>query len=410
MSDITFVVGRTGRKKRVQAHKFLLAISSPVLHAMFYGAMAEQGTEIELSDCDYETFLELLSYIYFDEVAINGANVLGILYLAKKYILPFLAEKCVEFLDQNIDSQNVFTLLSQARHYSEPRLEEKCWEIIERETTQAVSSEDFLEIDHNTLVALLSRETLTVEEADLFRSVKRWAEEECKRSSLPLLPENLRNVLSAALNLIRFPVMTLQEFTEDAAISGILTQDETINVFLYHGSKGNTKVEKFPTIPRHGTHRVYRCRRFQSHGTDWHCDGTNLDSIRFTVDRDICVIGVGLYGLSRAEGSTEPFKVDVELLDSHNDSLCSFEGTYFLEKTVQIHDIVFEKPATVEANESYVIRALIKGPSCLGGTEGMRNVLCERSGVRFWFDVDEASFNGTTTSDGQIPEIIFKLP
>lgn len=412
LSDITFVVGRTGRKKRVQAHKFLLAISSPVLHAMFFGSMAEQRTEIELSDCDYETFLELLSYIYFDEAEINESNVLGILYLAKKYILPFLAEKCVAFLDQNIDSQNVFTLLSQARHYCEPKLEEKCWEIIERETTQAISSEDFLEIDHNTLVALLSRETLTVEEVDLFRSIRRWAEEECKRSCLPLLPDNLRNVLSTALNLIRCPVMTLQEFTEEAAVSGVLSQEEAISVFLYHGSRGKTKVKKFPTTPRHGTHRVYRCRRFQSHCSDWDCDGTNLDSIRFTVDRDICVIGVGLYGLSHmhAEGSTEPFKVDVELLDSHNDSLCSFEGTYVLDKLVQIHDIIFEKPATIEANESYVIRALINGPPCLGGNDGMRNVLCERSGVRFLFDVDETSFNGTTTSDGQIPEIIFKLP
>jgi hypothetical protein len=410
LSDITFVVGKTGPRKRIPAHKFLLAISSPVLHAMFYGTMAEQGTEVELSDCEYETFVELLSYIYFDEAVINESNVLGILYLAKKYILPFLAQTCIDFLEQNVDSQNAFTLLSQARHYCEPKLEEKCWEIIERETAQAFSSEDFLEIDHSTLVALLSRETLTVEEVDLFRSIRKWAEEECKRIKLAPQPENVRNVLSTALNLIRFPVMTLQEFTEDAAVSGILNQEETISIFLYHGSKGKTKVEKFPTSPRHGTHRIYRCKRFQTHCSDWYCDGTNVDSIRFTVDRDISVIGVGLYGISHSGGCTEPFRVDVELLDSHNDSLCTFEETYFLDKSVQIHDIFFEKPAVVEANESYVIRALIKGPPCLGGNDGMRNVLCERSGVRFWFEVDEASFNGTTTCDGQIPEIIFKIP
>ncbi|XP_020898782.1 BTB/POZ domain-containing protein 6-like [Exaiptasia diaphana] len=410
LSDITFVIGKNGEKKRIWAHKLLLAISSPVLHAMFYGSMAEQGLEVELSDCEYETFLELLSYIYFDEVEINESNVLGILYLAKKYILPFLAEKCLDFLEQNIDNQNAFTLLSQARHYNEENLEEKCWEIIERETAQAISSDDFLEINHGVITALLSRETLTVEEVDLFKAVKKWSEKECIRMNLPPLPENIRKVLSVALYLVRFPVMTLEEFASDAAVSGILTQDETIAVFLYHGSKGTKKIAKFPCEPRRGIHKVYRCRRFRSHCSDWQCDGTNVDSIRFSVDSDILVTGVGLYGISKPDDTDVPFNVDVELLDSHNDSLATYEGTYFVDGSNDIHDVHFEMPVAIEAHESYIIRALIKGPLSLRGNEGMRELRCERSGVRFWFDVDEASFNGTTTCDGQIPEIIFKIP
>lgn len=410
LSDITFIVGKNKQKKRVWAHKLLLAMSSPVLHAMFYGSMAEKGLEVELYDCEYETFLELLSYIYFDEVEINESNVLGILYLAKKYILPFLAQKCVEFLEQNIDSQNAFTLLSQANHYNEETLEEKCWEIIERETAQAISSEDFLEVNHSIITALLSRETLTVEETDLFKAVKKWSEKECARMNISSLPENIRKVLSEALNLIRFPVMTLEEFTSDAAMSGILTQKEVIDVFMYHGSKGAIKVDRFPCVPRHGTHKIYRCRRFRSHCSDWPCEGANVDSIRFSVDSDILVIGVGLYGISQQEDAGIPFNIDVELLDSHNDSLATYEGTYFLDGSRDIHDILFDHHVAVEANDSYIIRALIKGPPSLGGNEGMRESWCERSGVRFWFDVDEESFNGTTTCEGQIPEIIFKIP
>lgn len=410
LSDVTFIVGNNEQRKRIWAHKLLLAMSSPVLHAMFYGSMAEKGLQVELYDCEYDTFLEVLSYIYFDEVEINESNVLGILYLAKKYILPFLAEKCVAFLEQNIDSQNAFTVLTQAKHYNEDTLEDKCWEIIERETAQAISSEDFLEVNHTIVTALLARETLTVEETDLFKAVKKWSEKECKRMSLSPLPENIRKVLSVGLSLIRFPVMTLEEFTSDAAVSGILTQDEIIDIFLYHGSKGVKKVDKFPCMPRHGTHKIYRCRRFHSHSSDWLCKGTDVDSIRFSVDSDILVIGVGLYGISQPEDAGIPFNVDVELLDSHNDSLATYEGTYFLDGSSEIHDIMFDNPIAIEANESYVIRALIKGPTSLGGNEGKRELFCERSGVRFWFDVDEASFNGTTTCDGQIPEIIFKIP
>lgn len=132
MSDVHFRVGKS-EKLRIPAHKFVMAISSPVFYAMFYGRMAEKENEIKIGDCEAGSFLELLRYIYYDEAKIDPTNVFGILYLAKKYILPFLAEKCVHFLEENIDFQNAFTLLAQARYFCEPKLEEKCWEIIDRE-------------------------------------------------------------------------------------------------------------------------------------------------------------------------------------------------------------------------------------------------------------------------------------
>lgn len=406
MSDVHFTVGKS-EKMRIPAHKYVMAISSPVFYAMFYGRMAEQGNDIKIGDCEANSFLELLRYIYYDEAQIDPSNVFGILYLAKKYIMPFLAEKCVDFLEENIDHQNTFTLLAQARYFCEPKLEEKCWEIIDRETARVLTSESFTEIDHETLLAVLTRDTLTVLEAELFKAVKRWAEAECNRKILAPTPENKRGVLLSALNFIRFPVMTLKEFSEDAAQSGILTPEETINIFLYFGSKDESKVKSFLTHPRPGAHRVYRCTRFPSYGQDWLCEGTNVDSIKFTVDRDITVLGVGLYGISNKEDSSRSFSVDVELLDSHNDVMCTYEGSFFADVNKRVHDILFDEPVIVRGNRPYIIRVLLKGPSTLGGTDGMRDVITE--GVRFRFDVDEASFNGTTTADGQIPDIVFKI-
>ena len=152
---------------------------------------------------------------------------------------------------------------------------------------------------------------------------------------------------------------------------------------------------------------MYRCRRFASYGQDWLCEGTNVDSIKFTVDRDITVLGVGLYGVSNVEDSSRSFSVDVELLDSHNDVMCTYEGTLFADANKHVNDILFDEPVVVRCQQPYVIRVLLKGPSTLGGTDGMRDVIAE--GIRFRFDVDEASFNGTTTADGQIPDIIFKI-
>ena len=42
-------------------------------------------------------------YMYSDEVNLSGSNVMGVLYLAKKYIVPSLADKCAEYLQENLN-------------------------------------------------------------------------------------------------------------------------------------------------------------------------------------------------------------------------------------------------------------------------------------------------------------------
>ena len=90
LSDVKFqVVDRDSEDgsqsmKMIPAHKFLLAISSPVFYAMFYGELAEKKDSIDVSDCDHESLLELYRFVYSDEVNLNTDNVMQVLYLAKK--------------------------------------------------------------------------------------------------------------------------------------------------------------------------------------------------------------------------------------------------------------------------------------------------------------------------------------
>lgn len=64
----------------------------------------------------------------------------------------------------------------------------------------------------DTLVAVLERDTLGVREVRLFVAAVRWAEAEAHRQQLQPTPENKRRVLGKALALIRFPLMTIEEF------------------------------------------------------------------------------------------------------------------------------------------------------------------------------------------------------
>lgn len=61
-------------------------------------------------------------------------------------------------------------------------------------------------------MAVLERDTLGIREVRLFTAVVRWSEAECQRQQLQVTPENKRKVLGKALALIRFPLMTIEEF------------------------------------------------------------------------------------------------------------------------------------------------------------------------------------------------------
>ena len=80
LSDVKFVVRDSrGGSKTIPAHKFMLAISSPVFFAMFYGKAAEIKDSVEISDCEYESLLELFRFIYSDKANLNADNVMQLL-------------------------------------------------------------------------------------------------------------------------------------------------------------------------------------------------------------------------------------------------------------------------------------------------------------------------------------------
>ena len=150
LSDVSLVVRSSSddsdvkkSKMAIPAHKFVLSICSPVFFAMFNGELSEKSDSIDLPDCEYEGVLEMLRYTYSGEVELNESNVMRVLYVAKKYILPSLAEECIDFLIRNLDVANVFCLLSCAEQYDEKYLADQCWELIDRETEEVVNTGNF---------------------------------------------------------------------------------------------------------------------------------------------------------------------------------------------------------------------------------------------------------------------------
>ena len=172
LSDVKFVVPTSSdesaeSKKVIPAHKFVLAISSPVFYAMFYGQMAETKDSIELPDCEYESLLEMFRYLYSDKVNLSGRNVMHVLYLANKYLVSSLAEKCTEYLRNHLKASNVFCILPHAQKFVDKDLQDRCWKLIEEQTGEAVTSDEFVTIKRSLVETVVKREVLNVKEVEL---------------------------------------------------------------------------------------------------------------------------------------------------------------------------------------------------------------------------------------------------
>ena len=271
LSDVKFVVessnSDSGRRDVIPAHKFVLSISSPVFLAMFHGNMAETSNLIELPDCDYESLLEFFRYLYSDEVKLSGTNVLQVLYLANKYMVPSLAYKCTEYLQNSLDATNVFCILPHAPKFEEEELVERCLELIDKNTEDIVKSDEFADLDKCLVETFVQRESLNIREFDLFKAVDRWATRETERQGLNLNDDVKRRVLGEGIvKVIRFPVMSQNEFMSVVPDSNILTTKEVVDL-MKHFSGVPTTPLPFLQTPRKGTVRKDSKSRRRRFGT-----------------------------------------------------------------------------------------------------------------------------------------------
>ncbi|KAF3832849.1 hypothetical protein F7725_026514 [Dissostichus mawsoni] len=401
LSDVRFIVGKGRQAQRIPAHKFVLAAGSAVFDAMFNGGMATTSAEIELPDVEPAAFLALLRFLYSDEVHIGPETVMTTLYTAKKYAVPALESHCVDFLTKHLRADNAFMLLAQARLFDEPQLASLCLDTIDKSTADAINAESFTDIDLDTLCAVLQRDTLSIRENRLFGAVVRWAEAECYRQQLPR-PRRTNRRLGKAVPLIRFPLMTVEEFAAGPAQSGILFDREVVNLFLHFTVNPKPRVD-YIDRPRCCL-RGEECsiNRFQQVESRWGYSGTS-DRIRFNVNKRISIVGFGLYG--SIHGPTD-YQVNIQILESDKRITLGQNDTGFnCDGTANTFRVMFKEPVEILPNVSYTA-----WPGLHYGTKGLKKVQRETAtGTKttFLFFSSPGNNNGTSVEDGQIPEIIY---
>ena len=416
LSDVKFVVPasetESETRKTIPAHKLVLAISSPVFYAMFYGQLAEAKDRVELPDCEYDSLLEFVRYLYSDEANLTGSNVMHVLYLANKYMVPSLAEKCSEYLRENLSTANVFSILPHAQKFDDKDLEDRCWKVIEEHTEEAVTSDEFVTLERSLIESVVKRERLTIKEVDLFKAVDRWATKESERQGITADGESKRRIIGEdTVKAIRFPVMSEKEFVSVVLDCRILNIGEISELMKYYNGVELTSPLPFIHTPRTDSTQLHQliCYRFsvyKSPGDSWLYSGESPDRIVLSVNKSVKLHGIQHFG---SEGCQ--YTVSTEVKDTTNGfSLVMKTGSYTSERDL-MHGyfgftVCFAPPLQLYEGTRYEVKSLIQGPLSWYGTQGKPSLECGQ--VKFsFYNTDRVNNNGTDQGGGQFSAFIF---
>ena len=372
MSDIAFTCEESegeSMRKCFHAHKYVLATSSPVFHTMFYGDLAEKNSVIHLPDTDEETLEAFLRILYTDQCTTDVAIALKVIYLAKKYMIPSLAERCFELVDAN--------------------------------AYEAINSDVFLSIDQETLKDILQRETLVIigdGELKLFQAVLKWCDHQCSMKGWEAIGAKKRAVLGDAIVHLRFLAMTLEEFANNVSTTGVLTDSEVIDFFQTFSGMAISSLTC--DLPRRKGN-PHSCFRFSKNDLNdgWLNEGCE-NNLKFKVDKNVLFHGFRLFG----DENGGEYEVAVKGHACFPDFSGTYTSTYINENGGKCYgfDVMLPKPVRITANLTAIIDVTMKGPKSYYGTNGKSSVEVGGVTVNFSSDVFNYYSPNTCAAKGQI--------
>ena len=211
--------------------------------------------------------------------------------------------------------------------------------------------------------------------------------------------EAMREILGEAVDFIRFPTMSLQDFAQKVVPSEILTADDALEMHQYFSRVIPSPNIKFPYTYRAwitSDPPLHQCNLYPTYGNllesnilrsnIWRCE---VD-LKFVVEpRNIHLKGVRLFAGSKEYQSCY---AEVRLLDENGDELTAKVGTFKGNVKVRSehkkdfygYDVIFEVPVLIWRSSKYTIQVQnLKGGETEICTE--RLAVVEENGVYFNF-------------------------
>lgn len=361
--DVILLVGRNGQE--VRCHSFMLSARSDVFQAMLesplIGAETERDGEgraiVPMPDVDKEFVTCFIRYLYTDDVDLTQENVMPLLYLARKYLIQTLTDKCQQLITAaNLEEpENAVEIFHQAFLFDMEDLMDDSMKIINQSTRQCLESAAFRSLPQECVRKIIADDHHQVEEETIYRNVMRWCEEECQRRGLSESDEEFRNVLGDILYEIRFPNIDARFFRSSIEKRSLLTEQEKQEIETLLARQDNTCSRKsykgrFKCKPRNICQRVIR----MTEGGEAMLLDQDQHIIAFQSSVDCLMHGIVTYGLSQIE-TPEKFKILIDLKDDNNGTIVRDEFWVESVPKTKLYDVRFQKAVEIEADRQYKI-------------------------------------------------------
>ncbi|XP_047487663.1 BTB/POZ domain-containing protein 6-B-like isoform X1 [Penaeus chinensis] len=273
LADLT--INFPGHERCLQAHRLVLAMTSPVFEAMLYGPLAE-GEELNLHEDPPEAFEWLLEYMYRGHIQMPEVRLAVQVYqLASKYQVEALMVLCSKYLQETLRPENLAEMYDTAVLLEDEHLLQRCYEVVDLYPTAVLSSPSFGLLSRGALRHLLQRPLHIPTEVILLKALLACSsgaapsvcqiakhyrrvlqEQHATRSTLwfyascmidtdfPRLfcslkwgqarrsTKGLRDEISDFLPMVRFLSMTTDEFVEHVMPSGVLSLQEISSILM----------------------------------------------------------------------------------------------------------------------------------------------------------------------------------
>ncbi|XP_077992581.1 kelch repeat and BTB domain-containing protein 8-like [Glandiceps talaboti] len=181
LADLTLTV----QGQEFHCHRCVLACVSPYFKAMFSSGMIESvSKKVSLSDVDPLAVGVVLDYIYTSQVTVKEDNVHPLIHASCMFQMDTLFKYCCSFLKGHLNPLNCFNILQISDTYTCDELREVSKLFILQNFCEVCETEEFLQLNKDSLVGYLSDEDLIVQDEErLCNAIIKWVEHDSPERS-----------------------------------------------------------------------------------------------------------------------------------------------------------------------------------------------------------------------------------
>lgn len=224
-ADLTITFGDLS----MPGHAFVFEDRCPKMFEYYdMGEYDRREIEIDDENCTEDAVMTILRFIYRGDIVFDADDLEDVLHLARIYQLDDLFERLTSYPNfEELWKEYAWSFLSfVVDSCDEDSFHERVWEKIEKEAEALVALDGFDDLSDDVIEKILLNDDVRAQETTLFNACLRWASAKCRKRGWKDVAANRRKVMNPFIHHIRFPIMSLTEFSAGPAISGVLHLSE----------------------------------------------------------------------------------------------------------------------------------------------------------------------------------------